>query len=334
MLRELNMKKIMFLFLLILSLGACGTNSSSGDTSTDNSDTFLSTNEKSITTDQDSSDTDHDSSNSSEDTTSIPDEKYYVTFATNCSTSLERIYTNYMVSPPAITNGDKTLESWYFNSNFTNRVTFPYVVTADVTFYARWVESVDGLNLALNEDTRGYEIVSYFGNSQVIDMPSYYNDKPVLSIADYAFYENQAIVTIIFPNQLKSIGHFAFFNCSRISTLQFPSTLITIGTSAFQNVKANQISFGSSLQIIGNSAFQNTSITSIILPATLSEIGAYAFKNCSSLQKIYFASTMPPQIKYNSFEGSNVSLYVPNAVVSIYKNAAIWKDFADKVIGY
>ena len=65
-------------------------------------------------------------------------QKFMVTFETNGGTSIVSYKTIEVKSAPTTTQNGYAFVAWYTDSNFTNEVTFPYAVTSDTTFYAKW----------------------------------------------------------------------------------------------------------------------------------------------------------------------------------------------------
>lgn len=65
---------------------------------------------------------------------------YTVTFVTNGGSAVAAQTTGYIASAPASSKTDADLEGWYTDADCTaaNKVTFPYIVTDDITFYAKW----------------------------------------------------------------------------------------------------------------------------------------------------------------------------------------------------
>ena len=83
----------------------------------------------------------------------------------------------------------------------------------------------------------------------------------VVSIADYAFLQCTALISIVLPSSLTSLGYQAFNQCSALNSvnLTLSSSLTTIGGLAFQLC---------------------TALTSIDLPDSVTTIGLYAFSRC------------------------------------------------------
>ncbi|HAE42533.1 MAG TPA: hypothetical protein DCG34_06375 [Clostridiales bacterium] len=68
-------------------------------------------------------------------------EWHTVTFVENGGTTvadIQRYHNTKINTAPVSTKTGYTLEGWYTNSGLTNKVTFPYTVTDDATFYAKW----------------------------------------------------------------------------------------------------------------------------------------------------------------------------------------------------
>lgn len=68
-------------------------------------------------------------------------EWYTVQFHVNGGTDvddIERYENTKIYSEPISTKTGYTLEGWYTDSDFNDKVTFPYTVAVDVTFYANW----------------------------------------------------------------------------------------------------------------------------------------------------------------------------------------------------
>lgn len=65
---------------------------------------------------------------------------YTVSFATNGGSAVQTVRTGYIESAPVSTKVDASLEGWYLNEELSaeSKVQFPYVVTGDVTLYAKW----------------------------------------------------------------------------------------------------------------------------------------------------------------------------------------------------
>ncbi len=91
--------------------------------------------------------------------------------------------------------------------------TYNYELTADGTGYI-----VTGINIT---------------SPQKITVPSRYEGKPVVAIADNAFWACSAITGVTVPDSVKSIGANAFSRCDKIESVKLGFGVESIGEYAF-----------------------------------------------------------------------------------------------------
>ncbi|MBR3681552.1 MAG: leucine-rich repeat protein [Clostridia bacterium] len=111
-----------------------------------------------------------------------------------------------------------------------------------------------------------------------IPSPRYFNvsfkagNQSLLSIGDYAFYQNTAITVMNLPQSVRSIGNYAFYECSSLAYLYLPASLESIGAFAFA----------------ASSYTYMVPITELVIPKGVGYVGAAAFKNCQLLTSVRF----------------------------------------------
>ena len=123
-------------------------------------------------------------------------------------------------------------------------------------------------------------------------------------------------LNITLPEGIKIIGSSAFTSCG-FTTVTIPNSVTTIDAAAFVN---------------------NKNLTDVHISSTCG-IGNNAFGYCKSLVNVYCSTTQPP---YSYMHGKNffsevsadLKIYVPTESVDTYKTANVWKDYADKIVGY
>ena len=187
----------------------------------------------------------------------------------------------------------------------------------------------------------------------------------VTSIGNYAFYQCKALSNVDIPNSVVSIGAVAFWACNSFTSATIPNSVTELGTHAFAccakleyfygkfassdnrclivDNTLNSYAAGATLTSytipgnitkIDNAAFQNSDyLTSVIIPESVTSIGGSAFYHCSNLVSVYCKPTTPPTGATKMF-GSNASgrkIYVPSALVGIYKATQYWSDYADAI---
>ena len=117
------------------------------------------------------------------------------------------------------------------------------------------------------------------------------------------------------PDGIKEIGGYSFMNYSNFEKISISESVTKIGKYAFNNCQG---------------------FTEITIPKNVTTIEEYAFKNCLRLVKFYCEPTAPPMIMQMAFDGTHnqLQIYVPTTAINVYKTANVWKDYADKIVGY
>ena len=152
-----------------------------------------------------------------------------------------------------------------------------------------------GLEFSLNSDEKGYSVTGIGNcNNKDIVIPSTYNNKPVTTIAAYAFMDCSSLISVSISNNISNIGDYAFSRCTSLKSVIVGNSVTSIGTSAFENCKSlSSVTIGNSVKSIGYCAFKNcTSLKNITLPDSVTTIGASAFYYCTSLESIVIPSNV------------------------------------------
>ncbi|MBE5750450.1 MAG: leucine-rich repeat domain-containing protein [Clostridiales bacterium] len=207
----------------------------------------------------------------------------------------------------------------------------------------------EGLVFELDGESNVYKVTDYNGTLNEVVIPSIYQDKPVTSIASYAFNCCVSLTSIQIPNSVTNIGYGAFFNCSSLTSIEIPNGVTSIGDSAFVYCSSLiSIEIPNSLTSIGDNAFCeccsltyniknglkylgnnsnpylyladtiNTSITTAIIDNNCKFIGEWAFCECDSLTSIEIPKSVT-NIESYAFDGcaSLTSIEIPNNVTSL-----------------
>ena len=150
----------------------------------------------------------------------------------------------------------------------------------------------------------------------------------VTAIAEYAFWGEEKLTSIVIPKTVKSIHNFAFIGCANLPSITLPEGLTVIASSAFNGCQSlTEIIIPEGVTTICYSAFQGcTKLASITLPSTLEFIETTAFSACPSLKSIKINATKPFTLYRGTFEQYG-NLYVPEGCKEAYENAAYWKKF-------
>lgn len=93
------------------------------------------------------------------------------------------------------------------------------------------------------------------------------------------------------------------------------------------------ISINGPITTISEEAFKDcTALVEIEIPNTVTTIGDSAFAGCTNLE-VYCESETPAALGATVFDAT-AKIYVPNALLTVYKEAEGWKDYAAQIFGY
>ena len=134
---------------------------------------------------------------------------------------------------------------------------------------------------------------------------------------------------------LTDIGAYAFHGCSKLALTELPEGLTKINTFSFRSCSSLAIkALPSGVTEIGANAFNGCSgLVEMTLYKKVTKIGSYAFNGCANLKFFTCLAETPPSLGSNDFsKNPSLVIKVPAASLEAYKNAANWKDLADKII--
>lgn len=188
----------------------------------------------------------------------------------------------------------------------------------------------------LNSTKKEARLVSYSGNDAAVNVPSYYGDYSVKTVASTAFADNASVEEVNIPASVTTIESNAFANCTSLNSLIVPFSVTLIGSDICNGCSAlSSASIVPSFVKIPDYMFSGcSSLTSVSINPETSKIGEGAFKNCSSLENIDFIENVS-EISEFAFSGSGIKrLVVPeNVSVLPYRSFADCDALEQVVIG-
>lgn len=112
-------------------------------------------------------------------------------------------------------------------------------------------------------------------------------------IGKYAFWQCTGLTSVSLGSGVTTIDSYAFYGCSQLRSVDFGNNTLYINNNAFNNCTSlAAVSFGSGLQTIGDNAFNACiSLTSVTIPAKVNSVGQYAFGGCNALRSVVFEKT-------------------------------------------
>ena len=223
--------------------------------------------------------------------------------------------------------------------------------------------TVDGIEYTVDTDGQTATVTGYTGIPVDVVIPATVTidgtDYAVTSIGFDAFYNCDALQSVVLPEGLRTIGCNAFNACFALESTVFPESLQTIGGCAFTRcISLQSIALPESLQSIGGGAFWGcTALRSVTLPEALQSIGGNAFAGCTALQSIALSEDLqsigenafslcplqyiachaatPPAIHENTFSSDTyvtATLTVPQGAGAAYRVAEGWELFYASIL--
>lgn len=218
--------------------------------------------------------------------------------------------------------------------------------------------AVDGLRFLFNDETlemeATYEMYNTSGNYDGIDKlelaeslivnsantrgirktASSTKEYRLTSIGEQAF-NRATFKEVIIPNSVRNIGRVAFANLQNLEKVTIPRSVEIVGECAFScSEKLNFVEVGDGAEELGYGAFyQNPSLRSVQLGAGIKSIGGMAFAYSPEITQVLCNAAIPPVVDETSgtvFDREvyeNATLYVEDQAVSLYQEAAGWKQF-------
>jgi len=195
----------------------------------------------------------------------------------------------------------------------------------DIGLKDKTYNATDSSYFEFTEIEGGYSLSVKLGVElpKTVKLPTAYEDKEVIAIANSAFKNNTAIEKVIIPQGYKSIGIEAFAYCTSLATVEIGSIGtdtkgLVIGTSAFNGCTAlKNLKLGDNVKVVEAYAFYETKITSVTMNKVES-VGAKAFAKCTSLTRFYIPASLV-SIDESAFEGSDSVKYEAATSNTVYK---------------
>ena len=162
-------------------------------------------------------------------------------------------------------------------------------------------------------------------------------DFPVETIGPSAFTHATHLQTVAIPEGATTICDAAFYSCTSLQKVSFPESITKIGTGAFALCeKLESVVLPPNItEVASTLLYKCTSLRSVTIPAGVNNIEITPFLSCPNLTEITCLATTPPTLHMMAFlqmAQADITLYVPEESVELYKAAPGWKNFEVKPI--
>jgi hypothetical protein len=219
-------------------------------------------------------------------------------------------------------------------ANFAAKGTTPIDSTSGLIFTEVTINGVDGYSVEINTDQASEDYfwlhydkyISTSGSSAILTIPSTYNGKNVLRIANNGYKDLLSFDNIILPRNLVEIGDRAFTRCTDLRAVSLPDSVVSIEPYAFYGCTALMTfpsTNNSSLESVGDYAFYNCSnLITFYFSTGLKTIGDYAFYK-TKLNSVNIHSGALKSIGVSAFGYCSLLSYVelPDSLTSIGNHA-------------
>ncbi len=217
---------------------------------------------------------------------------------------------------PVLTRKGYYFMGWYTEADGGERVTAETTASADVTYFARWVQygversftDANGITWTYTIlPTGGASLGNGNGHSAVetstsgdLSIPSVLDEFEVVAIGPYAFADCSLLTGVTIPQVVTNIGYRAFAGCTELSEVTIPASRdgneTMLGQGVFSGCTSLEtVTFGDTVKTLpgvsygGVGSFSTTSGKYGDSSSKTSLSGSYAdalFYNCTSLKTI------------------------------------------------
>lgn len=214
--------------------------------------------------------------------------KYTVRFDTDGGTYVSDMIVSVIDRSPETTKDRYEFEGWYTDKTFSNKISFPYEVTEDLTLYAKWTQS-GSEKIVFSVDANGVltGVSGLSGSDITVEIPSKVNGITVTEIGKDVFKDNKNVGRLIIPDSVTKLGYRMCSGCTALSEVRLPAGLTVIPDEAFDGCSSlRTVNFPDTLKEIRSDAFCGTDLTEFIAPDSLTNVWSYAFKDCAALSAV------------------------------------------------
>ena len=214
--------------------------------------------------------------------------KYTVHFYTDGGTYVSDMIVSVIDRLPETTRDGYEFEGWYTDKTFSNKISFPYEVTEELTLYAKWTQS-GSEKIVFSVDANGVltGVSGLSGSDITVEIPSEVNGIKVTEIGKDVFKDNKNVGRLIIPDSVTKLGYRMCSGCTALSEVRLPAGLTVIPDEAFDGCSSlRTVNFPDTLKEIRSDAFCGTDLTEFIAPDSLTNVWSYAFKDCAALSAV------------------------------------------------
>ena len=176
---------------------------------------------------------------------------------------------------------------------------------------------------------------------------SYQVPSNVTSIAEFAFYLCDQLVSVTLPDRLMTLGYGAFSNCTNLQSITLPASVRYIGGCCFSECTSLEVlEFPEGIDVFeAQLCYGCTALQKVTIPKSITKFYNNVFTNCTALSEVICKSTTPPALrssKYTNYDEpqdsftntpEDMRILVPSGSVELYRQAETWSIHASQIEG-
>ena len=196
---------------------------------------------------------------------------YNVHFELNGGKGVSDLKVSVINEEPIPTREGYTFLGWYFESNFINKVTFPYEVTQNITLYAKWEENLPtSISFVVSAEGVLTEVNGISETNNIVIIPNKVNNIEVKEIKKELFLNNTYIEKLVIPETVTTLGYKMCYGCTSLKEVTLPDNISVIPDYAFEKCTLlEKINIPQSLVQIRNDAFSESGIKEFVAPDSM-----------------------------------------------------------------
>lgn len=190
-------------------------------------------------------------------------------------------------------------ERAFSNCSAIERLVLPSTIEYLAPGFAAYAQGIGEIKIAGDENAN-YKVVDntlytkdgsilVYSPANRVDLSEITVPAGVTQIADYAFYCNKFVRSIVLPNSVTSLGKESFREVYLLASFVIPNSVTTMGEDCFSGCSAlTSLTIGSGLTSIARYAISETGLAEITIPATVKKIEDSAFYGNTKLAYVNF----------------------------------------------
>lgn len=161
-----------------------------------------------------------------------------------------------------------------------------------------------------SEVNGGYAVDGYKGGNTTVMIPAEHEGKPVVAIADKAFYGKNFIENVNIPSSVTKIGKYAFAGTS-LKAVKLPDSVVSVGKYAFADCPMlTAFCTGDAISALPEGMLMNDiSLVTVEMGENVTSLGRFLLAGCTKLDRAVIPASVTGELSY-LFTGDSALRYL------------------------